>query len=63
MAKRKLTTEERKKLREAFAGIRSELGDLRALLQGVAERLRQAEADELRRRARLRRLTFGVFGR
>ena len=63
MAKRKLTTEERRKLRDAFAGIRSDLGDLRLLLQGVAERLRQAEADELRRRARLRRLTFGVLGR
>ncbi len=63
MAKRKLTTEERRRLREAFAGIRSDLGDLRVLLQAVAERLRKAEADELLRRARLRRLTFGVLGR
>ena len=33
MAKRKLTTEERRKLRDAFAGIRPDLGDLRLLLQ------------------------------
>ena len=63
MAKRKLTSEERRRLREAFAGMRSDLGELRSLLESAAERLRQAEADDLRRRARLRRLTFGLLGR
>ena len=63
MAKRKMTDDERRKLRESFAGMRSDLGDLRLLLEGAAERLRQQEADDLRRRARLRRLTFGLLGR
>jgi hypothetical protein len=63
MAKRKLTTEERRRLREAFAGMRADVGELRSLLEASAERLRQAEADEVRRRARIRRLTFGLLGR
>lgn len=63
MKKRKLTSEERRRLREAFSGMRADLGELRSVLEGAAERLRQAEVDELRRRARLRRLTFGLLGR
>lgn len=63
MAKRKLTIDERRRLREALAGVRSDLVDLRSLLEGAAGRLREAEAIELRRRARLRRLTFGLLGR
>jgi hypothetical protein len=63
MAKRKPTPEERRKLREAFASMRSDVGELRALFERVADRLRQAEAEELRRRERLRRLTFGLLGR
>ena len=63
MAKRKLTPEERTRLRETFAGMRSDVGDLRTLLEGVSTRLRRAEAEQLRRRARLRRLTFGLHGR
>ncbi len=60
MPKRKLTSEERTKLRAAFEGMRADLGEMRLLLEASAERLRHAEAHEVRRRARLRRLTFGL---
>ena len=63
MPKRKLTSAERKRLRTAFAGMRADLREMRSLLEVTAERLRQAEAREVRRRARLRRLTFDVLGR
>jgi uncharacterized membrane protein len=63
MRKRKLTSEERRRLARAFAELRADLGELRSLLEAAAERLREAEAHELRRRARLRRLTFGLLGR
>ncbi len=63
MAKRNMTNEERRRLRDALSGIRSDLGELRVLLKGPAQRLRKAEAEDLRRRARLRRLTFGLLGR
>ena len=60
MAKRKLTNEERRRLREAFSGMQSDLRELRSLLGGAAERLGRQEAIELRRR---RKLTFGLLGR
>ena len=63
MRKRKLTSEERERLAQAFSGMRSDVGELRAVFENVAERLRALEADERRRRARFRRLTFGLLGR
>jgi hypothetical protein len=63
MAKRKLTNEERRRLREAFSGMQSDLRELRSLLEAAAERLGRQEAIGLRRRARLRKLTFGLLGR
>ncbi|MCS7007904.1 MAG: hypothetical protein RMM28_11935 [Thermoleophilia bacterium] len=60
---RKLTSEERKRLAHAFAGARADVGELRSAFEAAAERLRAAEADERRRRAGLRRLTFGLLGR
>jgi len=43
--------------------MRADVGELRAVFEKVAERLRALEADERRRRARRRRLTFGLLGR
>ena len=63
MAKRKLTNEERRRLREAFSGMQSDLRELRTLLEAAAERLGRQGATELRRRARLRKMTFGLLGR
>ena len=63
MPRRKLTSEERRRLREAFAGMQSDLGELRSVLEAAAERLGRQEAVQLRRRARIRRLTCGLFGR
>ncbi len=63
MRKRKLTSEERKRLARAFAAMRADVGELRSVFETAAERLRSLEADERRRRARLRRLTFGLLGR
>jgi hypothetical protein len=63
MPRRKLTNEERRRLREAFAGMQSDLRELRSVLEAAAERLGRQEAVQLRRRARLRRLTFGLLGR
>lgn len=63
MKKRRLTTEERKRLAHAFAGMRADVGELRLVFEAAAERLRAAEADTRRRRARLRRRTFGLLGR
>jgi hypothetical protein len=63
MRKRKLTIEERKRLARAFAGMRSDLGELRSVFEAAAERLRLAEEEECQRRARLRRLSFGLLGR
>jgi hypothetical protein len=63
MPRRKLTNEERRQLREAFAGMRSDFRELRSVLEEAAERLGRQEAVQLRRRARLRRLTFGLLGR
>ena len=63
MRKRKLTSEERERLAQVFSAMRSDVGELRAVFETVAERLGALEADERRRRARLRRLTFGLLGR
>ena len=63
MRKRKLTSEERERLAHVVSGMRADVGELRAMFEAVAERSRVAEADERRRRARLRRLTFGLLGR
>ena len=63
MRKRKLTNEERKRLAHVFAAMRADVGELRSVLEAAAERLRMLEADEHRRRARLRRRTFGRLGR
>lgn len=63
MRKRELTTEERRRLARAFTGMRADLAELRSVLEAAADRLRLLEADERRRRARLRRLTFGLLGR
>jgi len=63
MRKRKLTSEERERLSHVFSGMRADVGELRAVFEKVAERLRALEADERRRRARRRRLTFGLLGR
>jgi hypothetical protein len=38
MARRKLTNEERRKPREAFPGMRADLGELRSVLEVAAER-------------------------
>jgi hypothetical protein len=43
--------------------MRADLAELRSVLEAAADRLRLLEADERRRRARLRRLTFGLLGR
>ena len=63
MRKRKLTAEERVRLARVFSVMRTDVGELRAVFERVAQRLRGLEADERRRRARLRRLTFGLLGR
>jgi hypothetical protein len=63
MRKRKLTSEDRERLIHVFAGMRADVGELRAVFEAVAERLCALEADERRRRARIRRLTFGLLGR
>ncbi len=63
MPRRKLTNEERRRLREAFAGMQSDLSELRSVLEAAADRLGRQEAVQLRRRARLRRLSFGLLGR
>jgi hypothetical protein len=60
MAKRKPTPEERRELRTMLVEIRTELGTLREQLEAKVEAARQLEA---RRRARLRRLSFGLLGR
>jgi len=61
--KRSLTPEQRAALRESLADVRAELGTIRAVLESRLDRLASWEAAEERRRARLRRLTFGLLGR
>jgi hypothetical protein len=64
MAKRKkLTADQRERLRELATDIRSDLAEMRRLLEAAVERARSAEADAVRRRARRRRFSFGLFGR
>jgi hypothetical protein len=66
MKKRKrnnLTPDERRELRESLADARAELGAIRILFERRLDGLASWEAVEERRRARLRRLTFGLLGR
>jgi hypothetical protein len=63
MAKKKLTSDQRSRLRAIFVEMRSDFGEMRELLDAAAERARETETAALRRRARLRRLTFGLLGR
>ncbi len=61
--KRNLTPEQREALRDGLADVRAELGGIRAIFESRLVRLAEWEAAEERRRARLRRLTFGLLGR
>jgi len=63
MAKKKLTSDQRRRLRAILVEMRSDFGEMRGLLEAAAERAREAETGAMRRRARLRRLTFGLLGR
>jgi hypothetical protein len=66
MKKRKrnnLTPDERRELRESLTDVRAELGAIRILFERRLDGLASWEAVEERRRARLRRLTFGLLGR
>ena len=61
--KKKLTSDQRRRLRAILVEMRSAFGEMRALLEAAAERARETETAAMRRRARLRRLTFGLLGR
>jgi hypothetical protein len=61
--KRNLTPEQRRQLTESLSDVRAELGAIRAVFERRLDRLASWEATEERRRARLRRLTFGLLGR
>jgi hypothetical protein len=61
--KRNLTPEQRVALRDALGDVRSELGSIRELLQRRLAAHAEWEAEDARRRAHLRRLSFGLLGR
>ena len=56
---RKMTPEERIEIEELRADVRS----LRELLEGYRDRLDVRAAERERRRRRINRLSFGLFGR
>lgn len=53
MKKRRLTTEERKRLAHAFAGMRADVGELRLVFEAAAERRRQPSGCVRRKRTRV----------
>jgi hypothetical protein len=61
--KKNLTPDERRALREALAGMRADLRELRLIFEDANQRHVHARRVQARRRARLRRLTFGLLGR
>ena len=65
MAKRRksLTSDELRKVRSLLAGVKDELRDLQGDLERRLDMRREAQRREFVRKARLRRLTFGLLGR
>jgi regulator of replication initiation timing len=63
MKKKNLTPEQRRALADSLAEVKAELGNIRTVLERRLERKAELDADDERRRARLRRLTFGLLGR
>ncbi len=63
MERKRLTPEQRRALREALSELREGMRELRLLFERIEARQQVAREVEARRRARLRRLTFGLLGR
>ncbi len=63
MERKRLTPEQRRVLREALSELREGMRELRLLFERIEARQQLAREIEARRRARLRRLTFGLLGR
>ncbi len=63
MERKRLTPEQRRALREALSELREGMRELRLLFERIEARQQLAREIEARRRARLRRLTFGLLGR
>ena len=63
MERKRLTPEQRRALREALSELREGMRELRLLFERIETRQQLAREIEARRRARLRRLTFGLLGR
>ena len=63
MERKRLTPEQRRALREALSELREGMRELRLLFERIEARQQLAREIESRRRARLRRLTFGLLGR
>jgi hypothetical protein len=61
--RKSLTAEQRAALSRSLADVRAELGGIRAILERRLAEMELWEADEARRRARLRQITFGLLGR
>jgi hypothetical protein len=63
MKRKRMTPEERQAYEEEKAGWAEEDAKFRAMVARREARLREWDEHMARRRARLRRLTFGLFGR
>ncbi|HLB04409.1 MAG TPA: hypothetical protein VJK66_05265 [Gaiellaceae bacterium] len=65
MAKKRksLTPDERAALRQLFRELRNEMAVIRGVLEKRLDAFETSRMREIRRRERLRRLTFGLLGR
>lgn len=61
--RKRLTTEQRKALRSTLVELRADMREMRSVFERVLARIAEHDAREARRKARLRRLTFGLVGR